>query len=554
MDPLSAFSLAAGVVQFTDFTTRLLADTIEVYKSATGQSSTTVELSRIAQDLRHHINHITNKANSLSSTIEDDTKVRVTQICTECSNICTELEKALEKLRATGQTRLDIAQSSLKVVLRELWKKGKVDNLVRRLSYIRSNMMEIIVIGVWKDGQRASADIHHLIGQQNEIFTMLSHINKATIDFRQEPIDITKDDNMAMSKISHQQIIAWTKIWSPRSSYQADASLDKGDSDICESILNNLLFKNLTDREEAIPKAYEQTFRWVFEDPRVDTQGKAMWSNFPTWLQDDSDSMYWVVGKPGSGKSTLLKYILNNPLLKTHLNTWAGKRKLLLGGFYFWNAGTTEQKPHIGLLKTLLCECLSKAPELVRRVTPKRWAFQKIFHSPQELSHPPWSLAELQEAFTILASEAGEYYVVALFIDGLDEFSGDHQQLLAFLDAIHRHGRGRVKICASSRPWNVFLDYFSDAPQLGLQDLTKMDIEYYIRSNFESHIGFKELRVAHETESERIIYSIADRAHGVFLRVSIVVRSLLETLTDCSSIHELQIIIDQLPESLSDYI
>ncbi|KAI1636951.1 hypothetical protein F4809DRAFT_641032 [Biscogniauxia mediterranea] len=553
MDPLSAFSLAAGVVQFADFAGRLLADTVQVYKSATGQSSTTIELSRIAQDLRYYINYINLKANSLGSTTENDTSLRISQICTECSEVCTELEKALEKLQATGETKLEVAQSSLKVTLRGFWMRDEVDALARKLSKIRSTMIDVITISMWENGQQGWANVHQLVGRQDEMLAMLSHIDKTTTDFRQEFIDRTNDDNMVLPKITTRQTVEWTKICSPRSNYQADVSLDKDDSDLCKSILDSLVFQSLTHREKAIPEAYEQTFQWVFEDPRVDRQGKAMWSNFPAWLQGDSDSMYWVAGKPGSGKSTLMKYIINHGLMKTHLRTWAGSsRKLLLGGFYFWNSGTAEQKSHAGLLKTLLFECLSNMPELVRRVSPKRWAFRKIFNDPQEPTNPPWSLAELQVTFTLLASGAGESYAVALFIDGLDEFSGDHQQLLSFLGDINRHGRGWMRIYVSSRPWNVFSDSFRNSPQLRLENLTRPDIEHYVRRNLESHASFEELRAAYEAESENLIQSIIHKAHGVFLWIFIVVRSLLGTLTDGSSIPELQALIDELPESLSD--
>ncbi|OTB09942.1 hypothetical protein K445DRAFT_34175, partial [Daldinia sp. EC12] len=552
MDPLSAFSLAAGVVQFTDFAGRLLADTVRVYKSATGQSSTTVEFSKIVSDLRYYIDHIQERADSLGSITENNTNDRVSQICADCRKVCTKLEKTLEKLKAKGQTRLEIAQSSFMVVLKGLWAKDEVDTLARQLLEIRRNMMDVITIGIWKDAQQGWIDVHHLVGQQNEIFAMLNRVDRTTTDSGQGLTDITSSNDMPIPNASTQHIVAWAKLWLPRSTYQADSPESKEDLNLCEGIRDSLIFKTLTNREKAIPEAYERTFRWVFEDPRLDEQGNTMWPNFPAWLRGNCTSIYWVAGKPGSGKSTLMKYILNNRLLNTHLDSWADNRKLLLGGFYFWNAGTMEQMSHLGLLKTLLLECLSKMPELIPRITPKRWAFRKIFNKPDELVDPPWSLAELQEAFITLAIGAGESYVVALFIDGLDEVSGNHQELLAFLNAIHQHGGGWVKICVSSRPWNVFEDSFKNSPQLRLEDLTKEDIEHYIRSNFESHIGFQELKEAYDTEAQYLIHSISEKAHGVFLWVSIVVGSLLETLSDGGSVSELQTIIDELSEKLFD--
>ncbi|KAK6951193.1 hypothetical protein Daesc_007724 [Daldinia eschscholtzii] len=552
MDPLSAFSLAAGVVQFTDFAGRLLTNIVKVYKSATGQTSTTMEYSKIASDLRYYIDQIQEKADSLGSITENNTNDRVSQICADCREVCTKLEKALEKLKAKGQTRLEVAQSSFMIVLKGLWTKGDVDTLARQILEIRRNMMDVITIGIWKDAQQGWVDVHHLVGQQNEIFAMLSRVDRTTTDSGQGLTDITNSNDMAIPNASTQHSVAWAKLELPHSSYQEDSPQGKEDLNLCESIRDSLIFKTLTNREKAIPKAYEKTFRWAFEDPRLNKQGNTMWSNFPAWLRGDCTSIYWVAGKPGSGKSTLLKYILSNPLLNTHLDSWAGNRKLLLGRFYFWNAGTMEQKSHLGLLKTLLLECLSKMPQLIPHIAPKRWTFRKIFNKPDELVDPPWSLAELQEAFITLTMGAGESYVIALFIDGLDEFSGDHQELLAFLNEIHQRGRGWAKICVSSRPWNVFEDSFKKSPQLRLENLTKKDIEHYIRSNFESHVGFQEFKEAYEIEAQYLIHSIAEKAHGVFLWVSIVVGSLLETLRDGGSVSELQTIIDELPEKLSN--
>ena len=51
MDPVSALGVAAAAVQFVDFGSRLLSNTLETYKNATGQSTRNMELSVISQDL-----------------------------------------------------------------------------------------------------------------------------------------------------------------------------------------------------------------------------------------------------------------------------------------------------------------------------------------------------------------------------------------------------------------------------------------------------------------------------------------------------------------------
>jgi len=59
------------------------------------------------------------------------------------------------------------------------------------------------------------------------------------------------------------------------------------------------------------------------------------------------------------------------------------------------------------------------------------------------------------------------------FIDGLDEYDGDHNDIIQIIDELSRISR--IKICLSSRPWNIFEDVFGQGSnqKLALQDLTR---------------------------------------------------------------------------------
>ena len=60
------------------------------------------------------------------------------------------------------------------------------------------------------------------------------------------------------------------------------------------------------------------------------------------------------------------------------------------------------------------------------------------------------------------------------FIDGLDEFSGVHSELVDLFKSIS--SLANVKICILSRPWLEYEDAFVHNPRLVLQDLTYSDI------------------------------------------------------------------------------
>jgi hypothetical protein len=315
------------------------------------------------------------------------------------------------------------------------------------------------------------------------------------------------------------------------------------------AIRNSLRFEGIASREIAIPEAYKTTFQWIFEEPRVAAKRPATWANFSQWLRGSSTEVYWITGKPGAGKSTLMRFLTSHKTTRSHLLEWSQGNRLLIARFYFWNAGTPLQKSKIGLLRTLLLQCLEQMPHLIPLVCPRRWAMFSIFGSNIYEDLPEWSWAELIESFSVLQSYAGESFNLALFIDGLDEFDGGHQRLLDFVKLFH--SRPRVKICVSSRPENIFLDAFACNPSLKMEDFTNCDITAFVNGQFESTPGFQDLCKVRPAEAKKLLDGVITKARGVFLWVSVVVLTLCEGLTEGDKLSELQAVLDRLPSDLS---
>ncbi len=152
------------------------------------------------------------------------------------------------------------------------------------------------------------------------------------------------------------------------------------------------------------------------------------------------------------------------------------------------------------------------------------------------------------EVIKSVSSMTGEAFRLALFIDGLDEFSADHAKLVEFIVSISQ-AEG-VKICASSRPWNVFNDAFCRSPSLKVQELTKGDIVRYVKGHFEPLPAFVELQSSDPKEATVLLGEIASRADGVFLWVSIVVRSITAQLSDGARLKDLHATLNQLPRDI----
>jgi hypothetical protein len=67
-----------------------------------------------------------------------------------------------------------------------------------------------------------------------------------------------------------------------------------------------------------------------------------------------------------------MKFVSDHPKTKEALRAWAGGEALHTASFYFWNQGFELQKSQKGLLRTLLFQILSKTPDAVHRVLPRR--------------------------------------------------------------------------------------------------------------------------------------------------------------------------------------
>jgi hypothetical protein len=316
-----------------------------------------------------------------------------------------------------------------------------------------------------------------------------------------------------------------------------------GDFDgVKNSVLDCLRFRQIVDRYENVKDAHEETFQWVFSDPVE--RGKA-WFNFVDWLENYA-GCYWIQGKPGSGKSTLLKAIIRDTRTLQHLKRWAGSFSLLTTSFFFWYLGTPLQKSQEGLLRALLYDILLKAPRLIGEVMPELCT-EAAKLGPGNQLEPP-DLIELTRWFTSLvnALKKDGTYRTCVFIDGLDEYVGDHSDLANFFLDLSK-ATTSIKFVLSSRPITACVDAFSSLPNLRLQDLTLEDMRIYTKNRLHNKCRFLS-----DPETQIFIDEVVNRADGVFLWVSLVIKSLLEGIRDGDTLAELQARLGEMPSGLSE--
>jgi hypothetical protein len=271
-------------------------------------------------------------------------------------------------------------------------------------------------------------------------------------------------------------------------------------------------------------------------------------SKLQTWLET-SDDIFWVQGKAGAGKSTFMKFLFEHQQTHLHLHRRASG-DVIVAAFFFWRAGSSElEKSYLGLLRGLLYQILQERRELIELVVPQRWS--AVVRS--ATYKKPWTKSELVTAFDLLLQAPETHSRFCFFIDGLDEFDGDHLDLI---DAIRSLSKSPfIKICVSSRPWGSFQREFGSDERLhvALHTLTKRDINTYVVTKLETAA-----RPATDTycafDLRQLANAVCRRSEGVFLWVALALKDLRRGIEGQDSLRVLYVRLENYPSELRDFI
>ncbi len=375
------------------------------------------------------------------------------------------------------------------------------------------------------------ADARFLSEQQSEVLMTLKDLADGKILHLKNEIlktlkDVRKEEGTALADLSTQ--------------LSSLAGASQNQKTLC--ILNSLDFETRQSRQSDIADTEYRTFEWIFDDKHRPSHQPV---GFKKWLQS-GDNIYWISGKAGSGKSVLMNYIANDSCTLEMLQSWSGSIKLIIARYFFWNAGAPMQKSQTGLLQSLLREVFGQCPEMVPVICPSRW---KRHHD----IGATWTRTELSEAFRTLGQQPLVNLKFCFFVDGVDEYDGeDYTHIIRILKDLS--ASPSVKICLSSRPWNIFSAAFGDKAEqrLLLEDHNKDDIESYIKNRFETDGQFKLLQ-SRDPRSSELVDQIVQNAQGVFLWVRIVVSNLLRGLNNDDNLMDLHKRLNTFPTTLTAY-
>ena len=131
MDPVTALGLASNIVQFVDFSWKLLSGTIDLYGSETGALADHDVLELISSDLIK----LNDALLDPSYTVHVSDPIR--DLAGQCKAVAQELFRILEKIKVVGSPN---KWKSFVQALRGVWKKEQIEALVKRLESLRAEM------------------------------------------------------------------------------------------------------------------------------------------------------------------------------------------------------------------------------------------------------------------------------------------------------------------------------------------------------------------------------------------------------------------------------
>ncbi|KFG86104.1 hypothetical protein MANI_109978 [Metarhizium anisopliae] len=255
------------------------------------------------------------------------------------------------------------------------------------------------------------------------------------------------------------------------------------------------------------------------------------------WVERNR-GLLWIKGKPGSGKSTLLRHALDNANKGRDM-----KEKPLILSFFFHGRGTELQRTPPGFYRSLLHQ-LSKIPDAVSDVVD---TFQEKCETFGEVGKTwQWHPKQLRDLFESSIREALKLRPICLFVDALDECGEKDATMLAqrfkdLLDSLRSTAYNSFHICFTCRPYPIVA--LDSEFRICVEEGNETDI-----SNFVGH-QLSELR---PTILPRIRNLITERANGVFLWASLIVKKIVSLNLKHTKSEEMEDAILQVPQELDD--
>jgi hypothetical protein len=224
------------------------------------------------------------------------------------------------------------------------------------------------------------------------------------------------------------------------------------------------------------------------------------------------------------------------------MNQRGAPRKLISACFFFHGRGSKNQKSFKAVLRSILHQVLSAERTIICDIFKD--SMRDLWISKKE-----WSLEQQIAPLTVY-----------LFLDALDEYDGPPDFVANFVKSLvngPKSSETRIKVCFSSRPWNIFMDEFGSYPGFSIHEHTQQDISKYIEGRFLENRSFPSMLsspdIAEHEKFSALMSEIAKKAEGVFVRLKLALDALISARTNRSEVAELFESLSKLPDELDTY-
>lgn len=298
------------------------------------------------------------------------------------------------------------------------------------------------------------------------------------------------------------------------------------------ALLAALIYNGMATRRRQLAEQSPAYLEWIWHQPSEGEPG------FVGWLCNEAP-VFWITGKPGSGKSTLMKYLAEHEsgseiLQRHHRCSWS------IVHFYFdYRSGKRVPNSLEGMLRSILYQLVganSTANQAVRQELNARHG-----HALYE----NLDMSDLQKAFRIACKAISRTHKICAFVDGLDEFSGHHIEVVRMVDFLVNNGVH--KLCVASRPEYVLVQQLGRHPSFKMQDRNLLTIRAYVNQAFEKmppHPPYLDV--------SELIAKIVSKAEGVILWAYLVTGYMVELLLAGGTREEVYKRLDEFPQELNE--
>lgn len=141
---MSAISLAGTIVQFVDFSSKLVSKGYYIYQSATGASPENLELEAITTDLSLLNTKLKTHGKYDCSAKDEKSLEKLSQ---QCTDIADELLSRLQKLKVPTDAKYR-KWKSFRQALKTVWNKKDLDEMSTRLEGLRGQLEFHILVSL----------------------------------------------------------------------------------------------------------------------------------------------------------------------------------------------------------------------------------------------------------------------------------------------------------------------------------------------------------------------------------------------------------------------